>query len=106
MPLPASHVKKVICTGLFKVLYHRNLKWNDIKDEDVSTLFGSVANPTTWPTFFPEAVGTAIQPEIVLRGSYCPDLEKTLGDYEQGAETWADLEDFIKSNVRNSQVAF
>ena len=106
MPVPASQVKKVICTGVFKVLYHQNLKWSVIKDQDISVLFQSVSNPTTWPTFFTEAVGSAIQQELVLRGSYCPNLEKTVVDYEKDTKTWTDLETFVKANVRNSQVSF
>jgi hypothetical protein len=103
MAIPAAQVKRAICTGLFKVLYHRNLVWNDIKGEDISTLFQSVANPTSWPTFFVEAVGTSIQQELVLRGSYCPQLEQTLVQYDQGNQTWDNLDTFIQTNVRNCQ---
>ena len=106
MAIPASQVKRAICTGIFKVLYHRNLIWNDIKGEDISTLFASVANPTTWPSFFVEAVGTSIQQELVLRGSYCPGLEQKLIDYDGGSETWEDLDMFIQGRVRNCQSTF
>lgn len=106
MPILAAHVKRAICTGLYKVLYDRNLNWNDIKDQDISSLFASVANPTGWPTFIVEAVGTAIQQELVLRGSYCPNLESTLVAYDGGNQTWAEFDRFIQDNMRNCQAPF
>ena len=106
MPILVGQVKKAICMGIFKVLYHRNLVWADIKDEDISTMFTSVMNPTGFPNFFAEAVGTAIQQELVIRGSYCDDLEDTLIEYEADDKTWEDLETFIKQNVRNCQASF
>jgi len=106
MAIAAGKVKRVICAGIFKVLYHRNLVWKDIEDEDITVLFTSVTNPTSWPTFFLEAVATAIQQELVIRGSFCPNLESTFIQYEADSNTWTDLESFIQSNVRNSQATF
>ncbi len=106
MSVRASHIKRVIATGVFKVLYHRNLRWSTIRDQPMTLLFDSVANPTTWPTFFTEAVASAIQQELVLRGSYCPELEKELVEMEKQGKKWSELEEFIKANVRNTQVNF
>ena len=106
MAVPAGMVKKLIAIGVFKVLYGSNPNWEDIKDQEIWRLFVSVANPTDWDTFFVEAVGTAIQQELVLRGNYCPQLEETLVTYESDGSTWADLDQFIRANKRNSQASF
>ena len=109
MPIPISHVKKAICAGAVKVLYSVDLRWNDLKDLKIAYTFTSVANPTTWKSFMEEAVATAIQQELILRGSYCPDLEKPFVDWstaDPAAKTWGDLEAFIKGGVRNCQVSF
>ena len=106
MPVYASQVKKTICVGIFKVLYYNNLKWNDLRHQEISLLFQGVANPTSWSTFFVEAIATAIQQELVMRGSFCPGLEKKLVEYESDTKTWEDLETFIKANVRSTQVVF
>lgn len=107
MPIKSHKIKTAICVGVFKVLRGGlNLRWPDIKDQDISILLTSVANPTSWKTFFSEAIGIAIQQELVFHGSYCPGLEDTFVEYEAGGNTWEDLEMFIDENVRNVEANF
>lgn len=104
MPVFGNQVGKVIFTGIFKVLNQASPKWTVIKDQQISTLFDGTANPTNWKDFFIEAVGTSIQNEMIMRGSYCEDLEETLKEFKDDGSTWRDLESHIMANKENVTV--
>lgn len=109
MSLYVTDIRKSICAGTIKVLYSVDLKWSQIKDQPIGYTFTSVANPTSWKTFMQEAVGTAIQQELILRGAYCPNLESTFVTYateDPMTKTWGDLETLIDLNARNCQSTF
>lgn len=101
MAVTSSQVGKVMFTGIFKVLNQASPKWQTIREQAITDLFDGTANPTGWKDFFLEAVGTAIQQELIMRGVYCDDFEDTLKEYKDSGKTWANLEDFVKEHKRN-----
>jgi len=97
---------RIIYTGVYKVMNQATPRWKVLKAQPLQEFFESVANPTSWPTFFRDAVATAIQQELIMHQSYCPGLEDEFKDIHDSGRTWGDLEAFIKSRVRTVHVQF
>ncbi len=77
-------------------------KWKELKPMAMSKTFAEFANPTGWDSFFSEAFATALQQEIISRGSYVPELVTTVTDFSDAdsSETWGQLEDHINARAR------
>jgi len=106
MAIHPNQAGRMIFTGIFKVLNQASPRWTTIKPQPVRDVFVGVANPTSWPTFFRDAVATSIQQELILHGSYCPGLEDELKRLHDSDLPWSELEAFVKSRVRNIKVKF
>lgn len=106
MAVARGEVAKFTFVGVFKVFNQANPHWDDIKDQAVSELFGKVKNPTSWPSFFAEAVGTSIQQEFILHGSYCPGLEKMLVAAAKATDTWNEFVSWIQAEIVPTSVQF
>ena len=102
--------EKIICAGLAKVLYATSLKWTDMKDKKIHFLLASVPNPTSWPTFFSDAAGTAIQQELIANGLFCPGLPQKFKQYASKdgnkAKSWNQLDQFMINHTRTLNVDF
>lgn len=97
---------RIIFTGVYKVMNQVTPRWATLRDQPVKTFFDGVANPTSWPRFFVDAVATSIQQELILHNSYCPGLEDELKSLHDNNKPWKDLEQFVKNRVRTVQTRF
>jgi hypothetical protein len=106
MAIHPNKAGRIIFTGIFKVMNQVAPKWNKIKDQSVKEFFDGVANPTSWKTFFLDAVATSIQQELILNRSYCPGLETKLKELYDGDKPWRELEEYVQSRVRTVHVEY
>ena len=106
MAVNPAHIGKILFIGMFKVLSQANPDWEEIKDKPIKDMFKKIRNPTSWPSFFADAVGTSIQQEFILRGTYCPKLEATLKSYSNSGKTWTELEAYVLAALKPTKVKF
>lgn len=97
-------IEKAIAAGIFKVLRGSPLPFSQLEKKPVQHIFASVAGPTDWESFYIEAVGNAIQHELIAIKKYCPDLTDELVDWatkDGNRKTWKSLRSLIKAKLED-----
>lgn len=116
MALRFSEVRWVIVMALWRIAPSASAgkgkdkavaKWSELADARMADTFQQFANPDGWDSFFAEAFGTALQQEVMARGSYVPDLVETVVTFADAdsTETWAELEAHVQAKARVLSVA-
>ena len=107
MSADRARIKRIISTGVYKVLHGTNVSWDPLGDTKIEQTFKSVQAPSGWPDFFVEAVATSIQQELIMNGSYCDGLMDKLKTFHgQPRKSWKDLERWVKDNFRDAKAEF